>query len=785
MESESQPTETIEASDLPEPITVRDVLRAVFLPVPLPERERPVRIQLPEIEPLEAPEPEVLDFSPATITYASPLTAADREALPIGRVVTLVVGTVISLALAYLGQTLFAMLYLGANVPITDQQRSTRGLIVYGLALAIWLIVLLFEIAPPDGRLLKRGPRTHGMSMFRPLVELADSALTIRLVLGTLALALSALTYLWTANNTFNAQGVTTWILSVILWMLALAERDPMQLLSSWREKLTTRPAIKINAKVILLTLAIMGVAAFFRFYRLDAIPVDMTSDHVEKLLDANDIASNGVYSVFFPRNGGREAIQMYLVALASRVFGTGISFLTLKLVAALEALVMIPLMVLLGREVIDEETGLFAAALLAISWWHTALGRLALRIALTPLILTPVLITLIRGMRTGRRKPWLWAGFWLGVGMYAYQAMRLAPLIAMAAFVFAVAGALWASATGRGRATVSALASRQMLNLLLAGIVALAIFVPMLRVWHDQPAAMWNRVINRTTSTEVAIQGEPLAILASNYWNAVRMFNWRGDVAWISALPGAPTLDVVTGALFLLGIVAWVVRIQLRRDPADGFLIVAGMIMLLPSALAIAFPIENPSVTRASGVIPVVFLIAAWPLALIRQRWTTAMGSRTAGALLAVTLGIVFVTATWINYDWYFVRYAQSYDQSSLNPGEVAEAILEELGPEGSLDNVWLQGYPFWHDYRAIGIEAGDITWHNAIVDVETLTTYLENNPEAFLGRPLIFIVHPDDAEGLAVLQEHFPEGTAIAYTTQTVRRGFILFVVPADSES
>jgi hypothetical protein len=48
-----------------------------------------------------------------------------------------------------------------------------------------------------------------------------------------------------------------------------------------------------------------------------------------------------------------------------------------------------------------------------------------------------------------------------------------------------------------------------------------------------------------------------------------------------------------------------------------------------------------------------------------------------------------------------------------------------------------------------------------------------------------LIFIVHPDDAEGLAVLQEHFPEGTAIAYTTQTVRRGFILFVVPADSES
>jgi hypothetical protein len=782
MGSESRLTELTEASDIPEPITVKDVFRAIFLPVPLPERPTPT--QLPEIEPGTAPEPEVLDFSPAVIAYAPPLTAADREALPIGRIVTLVAGTVVSLALAYLGQTLFAMPYLRTNVTIPDQQRSARGLILYGLALVIWLIVLLFEIAPPDGRPLKRGPRTQGTSMFRPLVELAGRALTIRMVIGALALGLSAATYVLTANNTFTIQSVITWIVSVILWMLTLAERDPMQLLDSWRKKLGTRPTIKINVKVVLLTLAIMGVAAFFRFYRLNAIPVDMTSDHVEKLLDANDIATNGIFSVFFPRNGGREAIQMYLVAIASRVFGTGISFLTLKLVSALEALTLIPLMVLLGREVVDEETGLFAAALLAVSWWHTGLGRLALRIALTPLIFTPLLIALIRGIRTGHRKHWLWAGFWLGVGVYAYQAMRMAPLVALAALTFAIAGAIWAGARGRSQPIASALVSRQALSLAFAAIVALAIFVPMLRVWHDQPAAMWNRVINRTTSSEVAIEGDPLAILAANYWSAARMFNWRGDVAWISSLPGAPALDVVTAALFLLGIIAWIVRLRLRRDPVDGFLIVAGLIMLLPSALAIAFPIENPSVTRASGVIPVVFLIAAWPLSLIRQRWTAAIGSTGAGILLAVTLGAIFATATWINYDWYFVRYAQSYDQSSLNPGEVAEAILEEMGPEGSLDNVWLQGYPFWHDYRAIGIEAGDITWHNAIVDVETLTTFLENNPEAFLGRPLIFVVHPDDSGGLAVLQRHFPEGTAIAYTTETVRRSFLLFVVPADSE-
>src|SRR5690606_22845031 len=140
-------------------------------------------------------------------------------------------------------------------------------------------------------------------------------------------------------------------------------------------------------------------------------------------LLDAYSV-SQGIHSVFFRANGGREAIQFYLVAVAGNVFGTGMSFLTLKLVSALEGLLLIPVLVLFGREVVDRETGLFTAALVAVSWWHVALSRLALRIVLTPLLFAPVLITLIRGVRTGSRRAWVWAGLWMGVGVYGYQAM-------------------------------------------------------------------------------------------------------------------------------------------------------------------------------------------------------------------------------------------------------------------------------------------------------------------------------------------------------------------------
>ena len=64
---------------------------------------------------------------------------------------------------------------------------------------------------------------------------------------------------------------------------------------------------------------AILGLAAllllvFFRFYRLDQVPPEMNSDHAEKFLDVLRVLT-GQTMVFFSSNGGREALQFYLVA--------------------------------------------------------------------------------------------------------------------------------------------------------------------------------------------------------------------------------------------------------------------------------------------------------------------------------------------------------------------------------------------------------------------------------------------------------------------------------------
>lgn len=772
-------------------ITLRDVLRAIFLPDQQVEPLILPTLPPPTRWPLHRPPAEQTGLS-GDLTALPERPQVDYRLPPIAAVESL---SGLRLAAPIAGAAVTTLIaYLAQRMLISGSAGFTATLL-YLLAALIWLALLLFEFAPPDGALLRRGPQITG-SIGYPLPQVLDmDPLSARGMALLLALPLSIATYILTADNTFTAAGIVAWVLSIILWMIVAAERTPGQMIAdAWgqlqRARAVLPAALKTRIAPLAALLAVMAVAAFFRFYRLDAVPNEMTSDHVEKLLDAYDV-SRGILHVFFTRNAGREAIQFYLVALASKVFGTGMSFLTLKLVTAIEGLLLIPLMVRLGREMIDRETGYFAAALVAIGWWHVMLSRLALRIVLTPLVFTLLLAALVRGIRTGSQRAWVWAGFWVGVGMYAYQALRITPLVALAACTVSVAGpvlkalaAHWQArddAALRRQIAANAIA-RQALNLALAGLVTAAIAVPMLRVWHDYPNDLWNRVINRTTSAEVEIEGHPLSVFADNYRRALLMFNLRGDVAWISSVPGEPVMDAVTAAFLALGAIAWGVRLIVRRDPADVFFVAAGLIMLLPSALAIAFPIENPSTTRASGAIPVVFVLAAWPLALIAERWRAALGRLRGTVLAALFTATLLGAAALTNFSTYFERYATSYRNAALNPGEVAAAVREVIGPGAPLDGVWLQGWPYWHDYRAIGIEAGDITFDNAILDVPMLVNLLSNSPQTFQVRPLVFIVHPQDQAALNILRSRFPQGRAALRKSATEGRDFYLFIVPAE---
>jgi hypothetical protein len=788
MSEKEAPLEERLDDDFPQTgITVLDLLKAIFTPEDIIDRRERVELAEEDAEP-EPIVARVIEEEPAsetasvetdtsqaeasrTPTLSSEATAplqveaVAAEESTAGHRLALILGTTGTLVIGYVAQR-----------SLSIGRQDTLGVILYALAAFLWLGMLFYEFGPPGDRWawLPQPKRptlpvpgdVDRRSLMQRLLEIEPP----RLYLAAGGLSLSALTYVATANNHFTLIGVVAWLSSIAIWIIVLSEQPippELNFLGKARTWLR-RPSLMRMEPFAVAALLVLGLAAFYRFFQLDAVPPEMTSDHVEKLLDAYRV-QNGQYLVFFPNNGGREAFQMYFVALMADLLGTGMSFTSLKLASALEGLALIPVMILLGKELIDRQTGLMAGLLVAFSWWHVSLSRMGLRIALTPLIMSLALITLLRGLRSGERKHFIATGIWLGVGVYSYQAMRIAPLVV----VMGVALAMFTpDADRRWR-------QRLLGNLIIAGVVAFVIFVPMGRFWADSPETLWGRVINRTTSSEVAIAGSPFAIFISNLGNALLMFNWKGDVAWISAIPTAPLLDIVSGSLFILGLLAWAVRLAVRRDPVEGIVPLAIVILILPSALAIAFPIENPSATRASGVIPLVYLLAAWPLALIRERWTVVMGKSGRRLALATILALSFIAALF-NYDAYFYRYRDSYTRSALNPSEVGTAVAGFSESIGSLDNAYLQGYPFWHDYRAIGIEAGEIGWDNAIFDADHLRSLLTEDPHFTDGSAKLFVVHPDDEEGRAVLEDAYPEGQFILKQSAVPNRDFYIFVVP-----
>lgn len=594
---------------------------------------------------------------------------------------------------------------------------------------------------------------------------------------GTLA---AVVALIGTAGNQFTLVGFAAWAASIALWVAALAPAE-------WRARAgAARLRVSWRSPTLWALVAILALGAHFRLTELSAVPPEMTSDHVEKILDAQRVV-DGQLQVFFPNNGGREAFQMYAMALLAQAPGLGMNFTTLKLLSALEGLVAILALYFLGREAIGREqarlgnlVGLLLAALVAVSYWHVALSRLGLRIVLTTVVTALLLAFLARALRDNRRGDFILAGLTLGLGLYTYQAVRMLPLVVLAGVGLAL---LFRARSGRA-------AARYLLNTAALVVVAFVVFVPLFGFWMQYPEDFWRRTQGRLLGDDVIQtvndQGQiverqatvqerldafnrNLPILADNLRGALLMFNWKGDVAWINAAPNRPAMDSATGALLVVGLAAWLARMVRRRDPFDWLVPVALLIMLLPSALSIAYPVENPSHTRTSGALPLAYLIAALPLALVVKSLVEQVGGRRGRVAAGAAVALVVAGAYGANSATYFNNYYQAYVGSSLPYTEVGRVLRGFAESDGSFGNAFMIAYPYWWDHRAIGIEAGRVDWSNGIVSRAAVPQFLAD-AYARAGRyrldpdrDLLFLYAPDDDDTGAALREWFPQGRSL----------------------
>lgn len=560
-------------------------------------------------------------------------------------------------------------------------------------------------------------------------------------------------------GNRFNLLNTVLWMsgLAAVIWSLWEPEGWGEELLARFR-RLGTQ-GLKLDPWQ-LTVLAAFGLAAFFRLYRLADVPPEMFSDHAEKLIDVTTVL-RGEYPVYFIRNTGREAIQMYLTAAVAQLFNTGISFLSLKLGTVLVGLLTLPYIYLLGKETANRRVGLYAMLLAGVAYWPNVISRVALRFALYPGFAAPALYYLIRGLRTGRRNDFLYAGLFLGIGLHGYSPFRVVPvLFAVILFVY------WIHRPGLQRLQTA------LWGLLTSALVSLLVFLPLLRYAVVHWGRFSYRMNTRMTGLERPIPGNPLGIFLRNVWESLVMFQWDNGEIWVNSIPGRPALGVVSAGLFTLGMVLIVRRYLRDRSWLDLGLLISIPVLLLPSALSIAFPNENPSLNRAGGAIIPVFILIGFSLDSVWITLRTRYPKRSGKILAWTAVLIAVLVSARINASLVFDEYYRQFREKSWNTSELGEVITQFAETIGTEQQAWVVPYPHWVDTRLVGIHVEDQVVDYALWQEEIPGT-VEVDP------PKLFLVKPDDSDTLDLLREVYPDGVVSVYRTFDPSRNFLLYTV------
>jgi hypothetical protein len=584
-----------------------------------------------------------------------------------------------------------------------------------------------------------------------PLPRRTPDDLSTRIVPFIFSIVFALVAFWDFGNDVFTFFNLGFWLLSVALFLYGFWLRIPK-----------STPDLNPEArrkKIIygVLVAAALGIALFFRLYRINGVPAEPFSDHAEKILDVYDI-TQGKYSIFFPRNTGREAIQMYWTVLVSIVFRTGLSFLSLKLGTALIGILTLPYVYLLGREYGGVRAGLFALFLFGIAYWPNVISRIGLRFPLYPVFVAPMLFYLIRGLRTRNRNDFLLSGLFLGLGMHGYSPFRIVPLLVIAAFIIYVL---------HMRTKESAVQSLWWLIILV--VVSVIIFLPLLRYWLAHPDIFGYRAMTRLTSTESALPGPAWQIFLSNLYKALLMFNWDNGNIWVHSIPGRPALDVVTGALFVIGILLLVVRYVRQRDWRDLLLLVSIPILLLPSVLSLAFPGENPSLNRTGGAAVAAFVVSGLAL----DGFVSSLGADKRRTVIAYGLTVLlFAASAYQNYGLVFNTFDKSFKSGTWNTSEMGRQISDFRDKYGETDTVWIVPFPYWVDTRLPGVWAGIPNRDFALWPKDFAETLRVPGPKMIMYRV-------DDLQTENALKQLYPKGTYVRYTSSYPGKDFMILMI------
>lgn len=397
--------------------------------------------------------------------------------------------------------------------------------------------------------------------------------------------------------------------------------------------------------------LAVLALATFLRFYRLDFFPpVDgfVAIEEAQSGQGTWDIYARGVRPWEF-------LLDRWLPVPFFHWFG--VDLIPLRTPFILVSILTVAATYVLLRHLVSWRAALFATFLLAVAHWHLHYARLAHAVFPTTLLSVIAWTLLVRQAQTGGLRLYPWIGFLCGYSLYAYAGYRGIPIIA---FFFLLAQWTRAFAAWRRAGGAMRRMARRQLLLVTSGIALVGAYmagpavVLVDRLRHN-PMYFFEAYIRSYNNKEYYTPdwGSWLYKRWLRQIETARIFHHRGDTEQAYNLPGEPMLDPATGVLFTAALFFCLLYWRRRFQ---GFFAFAFLLLLFLGATLT----QTLVVARLQIIVPLAFVLIGF--------FADRVGSlaRTAGSpwfRRLVGAGALAVAGAALAYNWeeYFGRMMHS----------------------------------------------------------------------------------------------------------------------------
>lgn len=425
----------------------------------------------------------------------------------------------------------------------------------------------------------------------------------------------------------------------------------------------------------ILFSFTIIIFAIIFRGWHLKQIPPGFWLDEAVNANEGIRLFQNREIQLF-SEEYHKESLYFYFIGISTKLLGENQPWAA-RMPSVVFGILGVLGVFLLAKELFDFDVGIFAAFLMAVSFWHTTFSRIAFRAIMVPVVCCFAFYFLIIAIKREKLIYYIFAGIISGIGFYTYFSYEIVPFIIVFSFPFFIL------AKRQNSTNMFTTYKGLLLYLLVTVLVAL----PMGLFILENPTIFTLR----PSDLSIFNLETPWQRLVLNLWKTLLMFTYKGDINPRHNLPGRPQITLPEGLFLGIGLIILALNLYLGVRKKDWWKVATSILiislwngMLLPAIISFE---GIPHALRTLGSVVPTYIMAALGLKFILLSLKEHLKFFPSRDLL-IKIGLIGILL-WIaliNFQDYFYTYPSvpeinaAFSVDSVNIGEYLNQLPHDV---------------------------------------------------------------------------------------------------------